>query len=993
MFAEATRPWPYNEGPSAAILGALLGLLLLVVVLALTGLLQAGVRGAVWALKGLTRRCFLLWERTLGWMPWQAFAAFVLVLLIVGPTAEVYFPPAIPFIAAVALYAGFISCLAYVHLDFERVEIERGYKVLSNPGPGQELSHDYIRHGHRAPWPLLVAAGVAFVVGFSLLNLAIYRFLVRAYPEAGWYDMQGLPGTFADFAAYSVVALYNVIDLLDLLSRQRVFDLPHVTPAYWPAKALLIGYKSFFMFILVHQVISALRRSGQLNQLVADFWSPNRPIHERARSSLPLFGAAMVPPLLRSLREAPRVTREMRDELPDLIAEAGHSAIPPLRQHLGDGNENVRAVAAAALGRLGGRQTLGYLVRLARDSSDAVRAAAIDAIARILTPRARYLSGARPTSILGWLWLLFAPRQRAVNNGMAALCDACRDRAPLVRVRALVALGELGEAAFSALPIVREALSDEDDSAEQAAVEALVRIGGANVLPDLLSLCDAQRPHMRLLAARALGQLGKSALPGACTLAKLVLDRDEAVSMEAAHALARAGELSAEAVPLLEAGLTQEDNILRKRVARAIGEMGPVARPLAPALTRALDDENDGVRAEATEALGKLGEAVPEAIARLTAALQDEDNWVTALAAEALGKLGGADHTSTSALASALTHPTPEVRANAARSLGQLGGAAAPAIPALIRAAADRDPGVRQAAVRALGQTRRIVRGVQHALEAALKDELPSVRAAAVASLRGLGLLLEKQCVALLEDGSDEVELEALKGLQHLNALTPEGLAGACRCLLNDPNTEVRVKAAEVLGASEATETVCVSLHEAARTAEAAVRVEALRALASLNCSIGPDAFTEGLKDTSPQVRRAAILGWAKVNENHPQAAPSLIAGLEDPDVVVRATAAFLLGRRKELPPDAVAPLLTRLQDEDGRVRFHSVVALRRQSSPEVQEALLRRLEDESLRVRLAAARAIMRHDRENEAARKAAEEALQSADETERRLAQQVLG
>src|SRR5262249_53891164 len=160
------------------------------------------VRAAVWALKSLTRQCFLLWERTLGWMPWQAFVVFVLGLLVAGPAAEAYFPPAIPIIAAVALYAGFISCLAYIHLDFEREEIERGYKVLSTPGPGQELSLDYIRHGHRAPWMLLVAAGVAFLLGFTLLNLAIYQFLLKAYPGVRWYDLgegeDQLPGTFAD---------------------------------------------------------------------------------------------------------------------------------------------------------------------------------------------------------------------------------------------------------------------------------------------------------------------------------------------------------------------------------------------------------------------------------------------------------------------------------------------------------------------------------------------------------------------------------------------------------------------------------------------------------------------------------------------------------------------------------------------------------------------------------------------------------------------------
>ncbi len=971
-----------SDSPSLTILGTLVGVALLVGVLAAAGVVRPVVRWALDAFKAMIAGGFRTWERTLGWMPWPLFAVFVAGLVVCGVWADERQPALTAVISAALLYSGVISCLAYIHLDFERVEVERGYKALANPEQGQQLAQEYIRHGHRARWPLLVAAALAFVAGFTLLNKLLWL-----GPGREWYDLRGLPGTVADFAAYSIVSLYNAVDVLDMAERMRVFQLPHVVAVKWPARVLLVVYKLFFALVLVQQILSAFRRSGQLGQLITDFWSPNAPIHQRARTALPLFGTSAADPLMRSLREAAKVTREMREELPEVLASAGPAAIPFLTKYLHDPSENVRIVAAAALGRLGGRRSLRRLIHLASDPSDAVRLAAVDAIGRIASPRLRD-GHAGLSGLAAWFWAWFDSRAGALSRALSALALACRDRSGAVRTRALTALAEIGPAAAAVMPAIREALRDEDEDVERAAVEALVHVAGASALPDLIALCGDGTVAVRQAAVRGVGMLG--AQDGAEAAARLVLDRDDGVVREAASALGRIGTLPPAAVAVLEAGIKDGDNVIRARTARALGELGPAAKPLAPALARLLDDRNDAVRAEAVTALGRIGEPVPEAMAKLTRALDDDDNWVTALAAEALGKMGGHGPSSAAALARALRHPTPVVRANAAEALGRLGHAAAPALPALVEACADADAAVREAAVRALGRARRPTPPVLGALRKAVAADEAVVRAAAVAALREMGQLGEEECLALLRDGSDAVQLEVLDALPRLDPPGAVVLEEACRCLRDDHNPEVRIKAASVLGeAGVASEGVCASLLEASRTAEVPVRVEALRSLAELGCPSAPEAFADGLKDTSAEVRRAAALGWTKADTVD---AAALVPALQDADAVVRSTAAFALGRG-ELPDDAVPPLLACLHDEEDRVRFHAVVALRTRDDAEVLEAMRKCLADESARVRLAAARALLRHDEADEAARKLADEALASADEATARMARQVLG
>ena len=148
--------------------------------------------GAV--LGGTVRRGFLLWKGLLSWASWPIYAAMALGLLYLGVAGGEASPAAAVLCGLALLFLGVTACLAYVFIDLERYEVSRGYKALHSPGKGQELAANLVRYGPRVGIPLLIAATVATVGGFALLNQGLYDTVGR-----DWYVLR--PGKYLPPAA------------------------------------------------------------------------------------------------------------------------------------------------------------------------------------------------------------------------------------------------------------------------------------------------------------------------------------------------------------------------------------------------------------------------------------------------------------------------------------------------------------------------------------------------------------------------------------------------------------------------------------------------------------------------------------------------------------------------------------------------------------------------------------------------------------------------
>jgi HEAT repeat protein len=943
---------------------------LLLAVLAIGLLYESGFIGWVLALFGRFTRAairlgFHIWERWLSWADWWVYLLLTGAILFVGARLAHAIPEVTLLCGLATLVMGMVACLAYMFIDIERYEVERGYRAVHNPTKGQELAPNVARYGHRVGIALLAAATAGAIGGFTLLNQGLYETIGR-----DWYrvDEASRPG-FPEFLTYTLINLLSIVDVLDLADSHRLVHTTFVRKAAWPTATLLAGFRLFFTMILLQQVFASVRQGRLLAETITDFWSPHPPIHERALSSLPQFGGAAIAPLLLSLREMTALTKEQRDRLPQVIAAMGPASIPILIRHLRDSHEHVRAVTAGALGQLRARDAVPELAALVVDTSGLVRLSAVEALGSIVVagPRAERSRRLRlrPTYRVRnrLFWRQAAPMVDHTAIAKTALRQALADELAAVRCQAASSLGQAGDPTGGVAEVLAKLLEDADEEVRCRAAEALGQVGGDATL--LLNALDDPAAPVRAAAARGLKALGRNAAVAVSKLVDHLQDRDEAVRAAAADAVAAAGPLDGDSATKLTAGLTNPDNVVRAQAAEALGAIGAPAEQAVPALVEALQDGNDVVRAKAVEALGKIGETAAEAaVPSLVRALHDRDSWVSAMAAEALGEMGGVGEGVLPGLIRALNHVNPLVRANSAEALGKLGPAAAAARTTLLRAGTDEDGSVRAQALRALGNLGPPNPATLQFALAATADADPLVRAAAAETIGTWHLPEEEgiiKLLPLLRDPNDQVKVQVAEVLAKYAGNTAPVVEGLCQVLAEDDSTWVQASAAQALGRLGAQAVAAgAALLRAARTGVIEVREQAMRALVMIQPPEAVEAFEAGLADSAAEVRVVASAGWVKAAHVPDSVGPGLVGALTDPETQVRANVAYAIARLDNLPLESISLLRECASDPNDGLRLNAAVALRRAPDGDVADLMSHLLNDPNVRIRLVAAGAIL---------------------------------
>ncbi len=239
---------------------------------------------------------------------------------------------------------------------------------------------------------------------------------------------------------------------------------------------------------------------------------------------------------------------------------------------------------------------------------------------------------------------------------------------PLVCSAAAEALGQLGEAAYPALPALIRRL---DDSRRALPPQSYTLYPLPLSLPPqpysqrpIPTPPDNPRNLIKLYALGAIGQIGSSARATATPpIQTLLQDPDPWVRLHAAWALTQLGA-EVPVLPVYIAALQDPDLEVREAAAKVLGRENALSQKLLGAeatpataveLVKVLSDRSDRVRFSAIDALLVLG---PDAVPALSVALQ---------------------------------HPEPLARLSAAETLGRIGKPAVPAIPALVALLADRE--------------------------------------------------------------------------------------------------------------------------------------------------------------------------------------------------------------------------------------------------------------------------------------------------------------
>jgi HEAT repeat protein len=925
------------------------------------GWLQAlfGALGA--RLRAVVRWGFETWRRWLSWASAWVFTGLAIGCLVLGVKIIDDFTYLSIVLGLATFVMGVVTCLAYVHLDMERDEVERGYKSIHNPLKGQDPARDLAMYGGRVGLFYLVGSAISAIGGFALLNQGIYW----SFGE-DWYRLDAGRAGYADFVVYSLINLYRVVDLLDLANHHRLVNLAHLQPVYWPASALLAVFKTFFTFVLLQQIVASIRAGNLLSGTIADFFNPHQVIHERARDGLAGFGVSALKPLLSFVRHGEPLSKEQRSDLVTILAGMGPAAIPALIDRIDDPSDEVRAVAIETLGRLHAVQALGDFAELGSDANDQVRISRVAAIGHFLDVGVHQLRK-RQGLFLAWQksprrWLRWRARRKRHRDPVIGIVEQLREclRDPLseVRVQAAAALADLGPEALRAAADVQALLDDADAAVRAQAALALGTMGSAAAKAPLVKCLADDNVAVRAAAVDALGALQGEAASAIVELVALLNDRDETVRSKAAEVLGSGKILHASAVAQLTNDLQSPDALVRARTAEAVGNIGASAQAVVPALVEAARDANDRVRAKAIKALGKIGEgAAAAALPKLVHALRDPDPWVSSLAAEALGEMGDAADDAVPALIRSLGHDNAQVRLQAVEALGKLGPAAAPAVPHLEKLCRENDDELRATALETLG-----ILGIRPRTQALVRDALadsnPAVRRAALGAVNRVALIPPETLDALTRVLGDEDEGVRILACEVLaDKLGPDPLVvHVLTEIVGGPDhPETRAAAAALLGrlGPEALSAGPILL-QAVTTGEPVVREAALRALVFLQGPDAPAAFIAGLMDEDPELRIMASAAWRKALDIPDDALPLLIRALHDPEPRVRANAAHALGRIDPIPDGAVAPLLDCARDPQDDVRLQAVIALRSAlDSKPLQEALEHLLRDPHPRIRL----------------------------------------
>jgi HEAT repeat protein len=186
----------------------------------------------------------------------------------------------------------------------------------------------------------------------------------------------------------------------------------------------------------------------------------------------------------------------------------------------------------------------------------------------------------------------------------------------------------------------------------------------------------------------------------------LAAEKESRVRREIAVAVGRYPQVAKLAVTALTDALTDPEPATRAAVAEALAQAGREGKPAAAGLAPLLADPDKAVRRAAVAALGRItpegATAVSETMAGMLAAEKDLDLRFELVTS--LGLLGESPPAVVRALAGLLADPEDELRRRSARTLALFGTGAAPAADALLKAASgDKLKDIRVDAVRAFG--------------------------------------------------------------------------------------------------------------------------------------------------------------------------------------------------------------------------------------------------------------------------------------------------
>ncbi len=282
---------------------------------------------------------------------------------------------------------------------------------------------------------------------------------------------------------------------------------------------------------------------------------------------------AALPGLLNTLND-PELP--VRRAVAAAIANWGEAALPALHERLAQAPPEQRMALADILGGLGAADAVGPLLGLAQDSDASVRAAAVMALGKLAQPEAVPVLGeclsdtAQPPNADEPICYLAAAALTAIGTPEAlAVVDAWRTGKTPAGIEAVTEQA----AAASEFDVLLVQLVSPDWETRRDAVSALALRGDRTYLPLIAEALTDEDTQVRWAAARALGDFSYDPAAADALITSLA-DPEALVADEAVSSLARIGS---PVVPALITALRSKDPNVRAAAVDALARIGDPA--------------------------------------------------------------------------------------------------------------------------------------------------------------------------------------------------------------------------------------------------------------------------------------------------------------------------------------------------------------------------------------------------------------------------------
>jgi len=605
-------------------------------------------------------------------------------------------------------------------------------------------------------------------------------------------------------------------------------------------------------------------------------------------------------------------------------------------QALGDDNWQVRQTAVETLVGHGGPDAIALLVRKVQDEHQelSVLNSALQAIAKIegdiITPLAELLKVPN-ADLRGYAVLALGeqPDRRAIP----LLIQALNDENTNVRYNAIEALGKLKAAEAI------EALADVADSRDFflafPALDALKQIGDPSVTPRIVTLLEDEL--LRDPAIELLGQIGDET--AVQPLAALLV-HSEAPTVLIAQAITaiykRYEELYNEGRRIAEIANSTINAPMQNLLSVLNSTQGDELGALAQMLGWLLD--NTRIEYALTQLLGKptaqkevlktlihhgtrLGEFLIEQ-------LDAEDIETRQAAISALGRIG--DKRAVPALTRILSEDDEELLISVAQALTTIGDASA--YKALLNRLGHPNPAVRQSVIAALNAINHP--DMAQRTIALLKDVNPLVRESAAKIVGYIGFPHGFEALLTCCHDTDEAVRQA--AIESIPYFEDERIIPTLTETLQKDSPRIRAAAARAFGAIDDA-SVIVILQRALNDSEPWTRYFAARSLGEQDATQSWQALAKMAQtDTAHQVRFAAIESLGQIGAV--QAIPILAPLIESKDTDLANAAISALGQINHV--EALAPLLMALQSSQPDRKLEAIYALKNHHEAESVTAL-----------------------------------------------------